>query len=355
MQLAQDAIMKLTQKWFDHILNSQWVSVENNKLIQPQRNSDGIWTLGDIITNDQEILEACPRYDISNIQEFYLIHDAWKATLFKIYRPLIYFCAFDKESIFECAYAAIESLIEFGKWQHDIAIFTAQETKDKLSEILAPLTLNNNLHIISVKVTEKLDWYTIRYQISSHPLFQKAQPLLYLDTDMICDAPIDELLISLINSPYIHACKEGVISEGNPAGDGWWYGSGLMRDDNVQFNPNARAFSSGALFFSNINIAQPFFEMIRKSAYGFIKKNGYNGFSYDQRFANYILFKYNKVEINMMVPWLYLYRIPRDTTLMPSGQEKRGLVHFLNASTENKLITMKKYIEDLRFRAEQNL
>lgn len=53
-----------------------------------------------------------------------------------------------------------------------------------------------------------------------------------------------------------------------------------------------------------------------------------------------------------MSEWIDLYRIPQETTLTPSGYTNSGLVHFLNASIENKLITMKKYIEDLRFRAK---
>lgn len=347
--------MQNTQEWFDHILGSQWVALGNNTLIQPQRNSDGIWTLGDIITNDQEILEAYPQSDIANIQEFHLIHDAWKATLFKIYRPLIYFCAFGKESIFECVYTAIESLIEFGKWQHDIVVFTSENTQEHLRNMLSSLELKEKLHIIPVDpASDTLDWTLARYRIQ-HPKLQQAQPLLYLDTDMICNAPIDGLFINFIDSNMIHACKEGVIGEGHPDSGGYWYGWRLMQEDNVPFNRSSRGFSSGALFFSNVKTMHPFFDMIIKSAYGFMKKQGYRDEFYDQRFANYILFKYKKVEINMIAQWLCLYRIPPDTTLMPSGQEKRGLVHFLNASTENKLISMKKYIEDLRFRAEHNL
>ncbi|CAI3934001.1 MULTISPECIES: glycosyltransferase [Commensalibacter] len=347
--------MQHAQEWFDYILSSQWVELGNNNLIQPQRNADGIWTLGKITVCDQDILNACPSSDISNLQEFHILHDSWKAASFKIYRPLIYFCAFGKNEIFECVYTAIQSLIEFGHWQHDIAILTSEDKKDdfQLLLLLASLNLKKRLHLIIVPASEKIDWYISRYRID-HPIFKKAQPILYLDTDIMCDAPLDELLISLINSPLIHACKEGVIDEGGPETSGYWYGWRLMQEDHVPFNPKGFGFSSGVLLFNNTKTTQPFFDMIRRSTNGFIQKNGYNGVSYDQRFANYILLKFKQVEINILEKWVYLYRIPQQTTLTPSGNNKRGLVHFLNSSTENKLITMKKYLNDLRFRAKYN-
>lgn len=344
--------MQNTQAWFDYLLSSQWVILGNNTLIQPQRSEDGKWKLGDITSNDQEILNACPSTDIQDVKEFQLIHNAWQVAAFKIYRPLIYFCAFGKNEILECVYTAIQSLIEFGKWQHDIAVFTAEDTKKDLENKLSALAFDKAIHIITVPATEKIDWYTSRYEINAHDIFRKAQPLLYLDVDIICNAPLDTLFIRLIDSPLIHTCKEGSIGEGHLESGGHWYGWRLMQEDNVSFNRNAKGFSSGAMLFSNFNIAQPLFNMIKQSAHGYIQKHGYNGVSYDQRFANYVLFKFKKVEINTMSEWIDLYRIPQETTLTPSGYTNSGLVHFLNASIENKLITMKKYIEDLRFRAK---
>lgn len=345
-------MMQNTQEWFDYLLSSQWVVLGNNILIQPQRSEDGIWNLGHITLNDQEVAQACPSTNIQDIQEFQLIHHSWQVVAFKIYRPLIYFCAFGKNEILECVYTAIQSLIEFGKWQHDIAVFTAEDTKKDLENKLSALTFDKAIHIITVPATEKIDWYTSRYKINAHDIFRKAQPLLYLDVDIICNTPLDTLFIRLIDSPLIHTCKEGSIGEGHPESGGHWYGWRLMQEDNVSFNRHAKGFSSGAMLFSNFNIAHPLFNMIKQSAHGYIQKYGYNGVSYDQRFANYVLFKFKKVEIDIMSEWIDLYRIPQETTLTPSGHTNRGLVHFLNASIENKLITMKKYIEDLRFRAK---
>ncbi len=347
--------MKHFQEWFDYLLNFQWVSLGNNTLIQPQRNNNGQWNLGDICVTDQEIIEACPSKIIENIQEFQLIHHSWRVARFKRYRPLIYFCAFGKNAIFKCVYQAIYSLIEFGQWRHDIAVFTAEETKDILKDQLLPLGLANQLHIIPVSpATDILDYTLARYRID-HPILCQAQPLLYLDTDILCDAPIDDLFVQLIDSDMIHACKEGLIGEGHFDSGGYWYGWRLMQEDSVYFNPYHRGFSSGALFFSNVHIALPFFELIIKSAYGFMQQQGYKDEFYDQRFTNYVLFKFKKVEIEHMAQWLNLYRIPSNTTLIPNHQRRLGLIHFLNVSTEDKLVTMKKYIEYMHFERKSKL
>lgn len=342
-------MMQNTQEWFDYLLSSQWVSLGNNTLIQPQRSEDGIWNLGNITLNDQEVTKACPSTNIQEIKEFQLIHNSWQVVVFKKYKPIIYFCAFGSQAIFECVYTSIQSLIEFGKWQYDIAILTTENTKKILETILAPLELGDKLHLITLPVLEKFDWYMARYHINQS-ILQQAQPLLYLDTDIICNAPLDELFIQHINSPFIHACKEGPLGEGSPQSGGYWYGWRLMQEDHIPFQPTDRGFSSGAMFFNNVKMTLPFFEMIIQSAYGFMKKQGYKDEFYDQRFTNYILFKFQKAEIEMMSNWIRLYRIPQESTTIPSGTQKLGLIHFLNASTENKLITMKKYIEDLHLR-----
>ncbi|CAI3925377.1 unnamed protein product [Commensalibacter communis] len=345
--------MQNTQQWFDYILNSQWVVLGNNTLIQPQRNSDGTWILGDIITNDQEILTARPLTNLQDIKEFQLVHQSWKVAIFKKYKPIIYFCAFGKDAIFECVYTSIQSLIEFGNWQHEIVVFTAENTKEYLQDKLSSLGLGNKLHMITIlPATDTLDWVMARYRIN-HPILQQAQPLLYMDTDIICNAPLDDFFIKLIDSPLVHACQEGLIGEGSPQSGGYWYGWRLMQEDNVPFNPQNRGFSAGALFFNNVKSVLPFFEMILQSTYGFMDKQGYRDEFYDQRFTNYILFKFKKVEIIAMSKLLNLYRIPPETTLIPNGNQTLGLVHFLNASTENKLITMKKYVDMLRLRANK--
>ncbi|MDI2113297.1 glycosyltransferase [Commensalibacter nepenthis] len=341
--------MQHKQKWFDHILNSQWVILGSNEVIQPQRDSSkGIWLLGNITVDDQEILEAYPNTDIHGIKEFNIIHDSWKVASFKLYRPLIYFCAFGKSEIFECVYTAIQSLIEFGKWKHDIVIFTATETKEFLENKLLDLELKNKLHIITITpATDTLDWVMARYRIN-HPILQQAQPILYLDTDIVCNAPLDTLFIDNIDSSLILACKEGRIDEGHPESGGYWYGWRLMKEDNVPFNPYGRGFSAGAMFFRNLELALPLFNIIIKSVYGFMKQQGYNDDFYDQRFTNYILFKLKKIDIEILANWLLLHRIAPGTHSLPTQNKKLGLVHFLNVSTKDKLITMKKYLDTIR-------
>ncbi|MDI2089819.1 glycosyltransferase [Commensalibacter oyaizuii] len=339
------------QEWFNEILNTSWVLLGPNQLVQPKRDENGIWTIGNITTDDEAIYKSCPDDNIQNISEFYLIHHDWQVAILKRYKPAIYFCAFGNEAILQYVQLAVNSLIQFGKWQHDIIIFTGLETKENLISKLAPFNLGGKLHIIDIMPADKpLDWYTARYRIDACPLLQQAQPILYLDVDFLCDGPLDSLFIQLIDSPYIHACKEGVIGEGSPNSEGHWYGWRLMQADHVPFNPDERGFSSGALFYKNFQLAAPFFKMILQSAYGYIQKQKDKLVSYDQRFANYILYKYKKVEIHYLAQYLRLYRIPENTTQTPDINDRLGLVHFLGATLENKLLTMQDYFSQLNAR-----
>ncbi|GBR43200.1 hypothetical protein [Neokomagataea thailandica] len=337
----------------DDIQGTHWVSYGPPRIVQAKRADTGDWHFGDMTLSEQELLSALPKFSPKKLTEFTLTHDGWKSAKFKSFRPLIYFCAFHDPTILECVCIAVNSLVTFGKWQYDIAILTSPDTVETLQESLSSLDVPGTLTIIPVPNThDKLDWCLSRYNFALSDMFQHASPILYCDADIVCDHPLDDILPLLVTSPFVHACPEGRLDEGSLQSEGHWFGWRLLSGDNVPFDPFSRGFSSGILGFADARSVQDVFPLIRQAAYGWMETFGGRETlpSFDQRFANYVLRKMNMSSLDIIPQKVSLFRIPPEGQPYPSVQQRRGIVHFLGASTVKKLASMQAYVSALKER-----
>jgi hypothetical protein len=342
-----------TSTWLSHVFASEWIADGSNTPGRPIMMGTNHVRFVEFsvplhVLDDRQTQEE-PEKTLS----FNLVRDGWKVTTLYKYRPLVYYAAFGAREIFACLRLSIESLLTCGKWSHDILVMTSPAYVVPLREELDPLALGERLHIAMVPGEDALDWCCARYRLDASPLFQTAQPLVYLDTDIICDHPIDDLMVSLVRSNSIQFKAEGEIGEGGPESDGRWFGWRFLEADGVPFDPRASGFSSGAIGFANAAMAHTSFDAILKSAYGFAAVTG-NRHYYDQPFANYVLRKQGRFATDILDPVLMLCRTEPGRHDPPDAQTATGLVHFTGGVgvAAPKWVAMENYLNLLLSRRD---
>nr|WP_294518762.1 hypothetical protein [uncultured Rhodopila sp.] len=335
--------------WLAYLQRFPWLTHAPARLVNIAPMTGGRWSLGDVVVSEAELLAARPDGPVEQIRLFHLVHGGWRVASFRQFRPLVYFSAFGSPDIFACLKLAVSSLVERGRWQWDVLVLTAADTIDTVRTLLAPCGLGERLHLAVIEpASGQLGWYLARYRLDAHPIMRTAQPLLYLDVDMICDAPLEPLLAALAVSPAINACAEGRLDEGGPDSGGHWFGWRLMQDDGMPFDPSAPGFSSGALGMASAESADIPFSLILRSRYAdaMDPNGGHKLASKDQAFANYVLRKLGRHETGLLPRVLNLHRL--GGALHPNPADARGLVHFLGAPVGEKVKAMQAYLDCLR-------
>ena len=318
------------RRWVEYVLAHKWIMSDSRAPMAVTLGGRNDIAIGAYHTTLQALIAARPNASVDALFEFCLTHDAWKILPLKLYRPLVYYAAFGTDDIFGCLRAAIVSLLEFGRWDHEIGILTRTEDLVKVNTAVADLNLGNRLHIVTVPGADILDWCLARYRIDAVEIVATHQPILYLDVDVICDAPLDDLCLQLTHSRTIEVLPEGRLDEGDPDSSGHWFGWRLMAADGLDFDPLERGFSSGILGFANKKIAAQAFSAILRSAYHHSEQVGdrHRFAGYDQPFAGYVLKKLRLTSSDLLPAIAQFCRVDPATMPLPMPVRPSGLVHF---------------------------
>ena len=339
-----------TDDWFGLLAGSHWLTRAPARIVRAAPAPDGRWTIGGLSVTKAELEAARPNGPIEQVRSFTLLHGGWRVASFTLFRPLVYFAAFGADEIFDCLACGVSSLLGFGGWQWDVLVLTAPAQADHVRSVLAPAGLGPRLHVATVTPCDTpLDWCMARYRLDAHPIAAAAQPMLYLDVDIVCDRPLEPLLALIAESPSIHACAEGRLGEGDPASSGHWFGWRLLAEDDAPFDREARGFSAGALGMANAASARPAFPLIMRSVYADAAQSdgGRKLAGLDQPFANYVMRKLGCIDTGPMSQVLKLHRLDIGQSRFPTPLAAKGLVHFLGAPTSEKLAAMRAYVAAL--------
>jgi hypothetical protein len=325
-----EALPEPDQNWIERLLASRWIVPGGQHSVRAQIIAPDEIGFGPYRTTIRDAVAARPSGPIDEALQFCLVHDGWKVIPVRAYRPLAYYAAFGRPEVFACLQVAVRSLLTFGQWKHDIAVLTRLEDLGALAAALSPLALGERLRVITVPGGDILDWCLARYRIDAAPVFRTHQPLLYLDTDVFCDGPLDALCLSLAGATKIAAKSEGLLCEGEPEPHGHWYGWRLMTADGQEVDRLERGFSTGILGSADVGIAAAAFSAVLRCAYGHAVSTGDRRFfaGYDQPIANYVLRKLALVSFAIMDEVASFCRVVPGTRPLPDPGRPRGLVHF---------------------------
>ena len=320
----------MDRRWVKYILAHRWVTSDSRVPMDAALVGQDDVVIGAYQTSLQAVIASRPDSSERMPLEFCLTYDTWKILPLKLYRPLVYYAAFGDDDIFGCLRAAIESLLEFGKWTHDIGVLTRLEDVERVNAAVADLGLGNRLHIVIVPGIDILDWCHACYRIDTAEIFATHQPILYLDIDVICDAPLDGFCLQLIHSRMIEVLPEGQLGNGDLDTDGNWFGSHLMAADGLSFDPSEAGFSAGILGFANKTVAQQAFSAILRSSYYHAEQTGTRRRTkgHDQPFAGYVMKKLGVASTALLPAVASLHRVDPATTPLPVPARASGLAHF---------------------------
>ncbi len=189
----------------------------------------------------------------------------------------------------------------------------------------------------------------IKYRICDMPELAAYRPLLYLDTDVICNAPTDPLLVELSRANRV--C---VPLEMDLRGSHNYYGGVLFNIDPTAPARHERGFSVGLMGIPCTEVARQAFPTILESMYGLARqqkdRSAMGGIFQDQGIANYVMHKTDAADFDIMTRRVATpVEFKRPLTEIP----RLGFAHFCGGIGDAgmKLPSMRAYLALLRTRS----
>lgn len=346
-------------KILSFILSTNWISKTDNSVIEKEKISllkDFSFQIGDSIFHLSENFNTpYGNFDAtyrgngnqSRISEITLWIDKWKPFTFIAYRPLVYFCTFGEKST-ETLNISLRSLKILGKYKGDVLIITDINQED--IKVLCPETEGINLHIWNIYNQYNLDFYSSRFKIFEWENIYNFSPIIYMDTDIVVDKPIDELLVKIFYENKMSAQIEAFTQRLSDSSVG---GSLINADDRYKNSfCEESGFNSGLITIPKIEIFAPTMKKIYKCIYRYADENKSRTClsHFDQAIANYINFVDNCFDLSFLkdrVNFFHYGAIRINDSVMSEREQKNycGFVHFWG--TVERVKDMNQYIDSV--------
>ncbi len=251
-------------------------------------------------------------------------------------RPLIYFCAFGDEAQFAMLSIALESLAAFSKVRCDIVVLTNADSQEILSRYLAAFRKTLRITVKRVEAADVQQYTHARYRIVEFDELRGYGPVLYLDTDVVCDGDLRPLLGKLRAADGICALPEGRLL--SPYG--FWGRSLFLADPDLAVTPSDPGISTGVLGGASMEALRAPFGLILDHIEAWFAAGNAPLF-YDQANANYVMIKHGLFDGTVMGEHLRV--VGNESDADPS--RRLGLAHFAGGVGNNmpKLMRMRIY------------
>lgn len=265
-----------------------------------------------------------------------VVREGWKRERFDRFRPLIYFVVCG-HGLLDQFRLAIDSLWNFANYRDEVLIITDIDDKFIFEHI--PENMKEKCFTKRIVVSDYLDVVCSRLSICNFSDLVEYQPVIYSDLDVIFDAPVESILIEILNAEGFDAQTEG----DGPAREKESTGARFFADDNLLGYEDC-GFNSGILGIPGMRRWGRELNLILNAVAEFVERRGRESLAgREQYIANYILAK-----TRMFVPRV-VHRstwVPMDR-LDPSGSRRKGFVHFWPFGAE-RTAAMSRYLDVLR-------
>ncbi len=345
-----ESFLFLTEEDFaaiKHIFRHDWVRATSKQVVRAGsiRFREGfILSIGDLDLDLRYNLPMLPHNQAAGREglgamSFNVLIDGWKIERIHLYRPFIYFTAFGSPYALEQAYTSIASLIEFGGYDGHVHVITDQQAAPFLQNV--PALLPERLTVQNLASQDWVGYVASKYCILEHADAYNFQPLLFLDTDVVCDAPLEPLLATILALDRISAPLEDVSSlQTNPS-----VGASLIQRAGLDAR-FACGLNGGTVGIPNLQSSAELMELTRAIITNHSEIFGREYFRWvDQEVLNYVSFCVGNFNTSALLRYIR-YGWENDEF---DVSRRLGLVHFWPPVKDRpKLDRMRDYVAALR-------
>ena len=269
-----------------------------------------------------------------------LFVDGWKVEELRLFRPLIYFTIFRRGAgeadYLRMTLLSIRSFEKFLGKKSEFLIITNIDRDEVLGAM--PNALDERLHIFTSDMSAHniVDIFAERYKIAEWHLSSLFQPLLYTDSDVLCNNDISSVLRDIALGRSIMVGEENW----SPPHQSDSVGASLFAQDIFDL-PTAHGFNSGVIGIPNVAGHRLHLRAIVEVIQRYASLYGRESLGwFDQACANYVSAKLARFDGSVLTKVV--------EHIGASGQEpqsRTGLLHFWGAP--DKIAMMRASMAEL--------
>ncbi len=272
-----------------------------------------------------------------------LLYDGWKLERFERFAPLVYFTIFRDAFFLESMQLTVQSLEQVGRYEGDYLLIT--DVSEEEGRRYFPGIDPRRVHYSHDPAPALADIAAAR-RLFDRAIVGRFQPVLYLDADIVADAPIEPMLRDVMHSDQIFFATEflGADLHGPDEPATHWFGRFLEEQDRNWDYRLARCINSGMIAARHADLMTAPFATVSASWAAWRARNGTDHHAYlDQPFINYVLQKTRTANVTTLDHYARCVHAgsPGD------GDPRLGFVHFNSGVGHNKYDRMRAYLETL--------
>jgi len=248
-------------------------------------------------------------------------------------KSLIYFSVFHNKGYLELLQILLASFTLCSSLEAiDILVLTSSDFKEDIDKLSSKLGIT--LTIFALKFTKLYEALCSRLYIFEYPHTMEYEKILYLDTDIIIQGNLEDLLNSNIDTK-LYALREGNI------GHCYWGGE-FFDFSKLNLQSEASGFNSGVLLFRPTNVIKTIFSEIVAHISEIVSSGKPLPDCPDQSLLNYYFIKNNLYNLTLMDSLVKLYSKGDDVNIIIKGN---SICHFTwpIGNTKNKKLRMIAY------------
>jgi len=309
----------------NHVLDHSWIIMSSGALVPQEKirigASFGLWfddVQFDLSYNLPFSVDSRAAEGNFAPLSIKLLRDGWRLDEARLYAPIVFSAAFGNPDVLAQLSLCLNSLIDFGHYDGHVHLITDRPAGEVLAAV--PGLDPTRTTIQHLEPTDFTGYVASKYLILDHGPAWSAQPLLFVDPDIIFDAPLKPILSKI-------ACLDRIaapLEDFSPLASAISVGASLVQWD--LGDPRlARGFNAGTLGIPNLADHQDVLERIRRIIMNYTTLNGRRSLPWvDQEIANYVAYRSGMFDTHTLSRHV---RWGTDWTSREAGP-RSGIVHF---------------------------
>ena len=330
-----------------HLFSNHWIIGSTRQIVEPAAirfDENFRLVLGPLVLDLRYQLPLLPHAQgaersPADAFAYTILIDGWKIERIYKYKPLIYLTAFGSPDILDRAFSAIRSLVEFGRYTGRIHVITDRDKQLYLDSV--PGVAPEQLSVQRIVPQDNVGYLAAKLSILDYEPAHEFQPVFFIDSDVVCDAPLEPMLTTVVTLERMSAPLEETTSlRTNPS-----VGATLIQRAGLA--PRwACGLNTGTIGMPNLYACAEHLELMRTILTNHTDIFGREQFTWgDQEVINYVSYQSAHFDTQALLRFVR-YGWQGDEF---DGTRRLGLVHFWpGIEGRPKQDRMRDYLETLR-------